>query len=160
MENSISLRDSDRTIDHKCPDLVPTGYVSWIGRKLTRYKYVRNALATRADLSRFRRRPSRRTAVGLILAGGGLVLGWPGASLALVLAAVLGEPILALYVAPGLYLFSWIPYLVGIGIGGPASLDYLRDFNRWLTRKVVEWLGGKIPASDGQAPTTDPPTGG
>lgn len=151
---------ADRTIDHKCPDLVPTGYVSWIGRKLTRYKYVRNALVSRADLSRFRRRPSRRTGVGLIMAGIGLVLGWPGASLMLVLAAVLSEPILALYVAPGLYIFSWIPYLVGIWIGGQASLDYLRDFNRWLTRMVVEkLLGGKVPAGDSQAPTTDPPAG-
>ena len=43
--------------------------MSWIGQKLTRFKYVRNAISTRADLSRFRRRPNRRTAVGLILAG-------------------------------------------------------------------------------------------
>jgi len=134
--------------------------VSWIGRKLTRYKYVRNALATRADLSRFRRRPNRRTAVGLIMAGSGLVLGWPGASVMLVLAAVLSEPILAIYVAPALYIFSWIPYLAGIAIGGTASLDYLRDFNRWFTRVVVEWLGGKVPATDGPKPTADPPTGG
>ena len=153
-------RSEHPTIDHECPDLVPTCYVSWIGRKLTGYKYVRNALATRADLSRFRRRPSNRTLVGLIMAGGGLLLGWPGASVVLVLAAVFSEPILAIYVAPALYLFSWIPYLAGIYIGGTASLDYFRDFNRWLTRIVVEKLGGRIPATDGPKPSTDPPGGG
>ncbi len=135
--------------------------MSWLGRKLTRFKYVRNAIKTGADLSRFRRRPDRRTGIGLILAGGGLLLGWPGASLALVLAALLSEPILAIYVAPGLYAFSWIPYLAGIWIGGPACLDYFRDFNRWFTRVVVEKvLGGTIAASEGPDPTAEPPAGG
>ncbi len=95
--------------------------------------------------------------MGLYLAGGGLILGWPGASLVLIMAAVLSEPVLALYVAPALYIFSWIPYLVGIWIGGTASLDYLRDFNRWLTRVVVEKLGGRVPATDGPTHATEPP---
>ncbi len=137
--------------------------MSWLGDKLTRIKYVRTAIASRADLSLFSRRPDRRTAVGLILVGGGLLLGWPGASLALLLAALLSEPVLAIYVAPSLYVFSWIPYLVGIWIGGQAAMAYLRDFNRWLVRVVVEkGLGGKVPAvesveleapdADGEAP--------
>ena len=51
--------------------------------------------------------------------------------------------------------------MLGIFIGGPASLDYLRDFNRWLTRIIVEKaLGGRVPATDPQDPSTDPPTSG
>lgn len=77
----------------------------------------------------------------------GLLLGWPAVTLMGALAVALREPRLVALGAPAIYAFSWLVYLAGFVVGGREALRYVADFNRWLTRVVVEWLA-RDPASN------------
>ena len=109
---------------------------------MIRIRYFRGAVETRADLSRFRQKPEKRLLAGLILVFIGMILGWPAISVCGGLALWTGKTVFITLVAPAVYAISWVIYGLGFVVGGVEAVRYLRDFNRWLARVIVEWLLG------------------
>jgi hypothetical protein len=113
------------------------------GRWLSRRACVRRAIDERADLSAFRRRPSRRLFIGLILLAVSMLLGWPAVGTLAGLAVYFREPLLGAVGGPAVYAFSWVLYGAALWIGGPDVLRYMRAFGRWALRRLAERLLGE-----------------
>ena len=108
------------------------------------------------------RHPSPRLWFGLILVALGLLLGWPAVALLGLLALWFGKPWILAVGGPVVYGISWVVYLAGFAVGGPAAVNTLRALNRWLARSITLRLLGPEGAPEPgtrQAPktSTDPP---
>jgi hypothetical protein len=99
--------------------------------------YVRRAIAERADLSAFRKKPTARILSGLILIGFSYVIGWPAVAALGVLALYLEEPLVALVGGPLIYGISHLVFIAGMVLAGA---EYSAIFLRWATRVVMEKL--------------------
>jgi hypothetical protein len=99
--------------------------------------YVRRAIAERADLSAFRKKPTARIIFGLILIGFSYVIGWPAVAALGVLALYLEEPLVALVGGPLIYGISHLVFIAGMVLAGA---EYSAIFLRWATRVVMEKL--------------------
>jgi hypothetical protein len=116
-----------------------------LGLRLARFKYVERAIAERANLSQFRRRPTFRIIAGVSLICVSMLMSWP------ILVAVLGglaiktgKHWIAVLIIP-LYILSHVMYIAGMFLSGEK---FVRIFFRWGTRCSVEWLLSYAPAKD------------
>lgn len=107
-----------------------------------RFRAVRDAVSSGADLSRFRKRPGKRLLLGMVLVALGILFGWPAVGVLGTLALTLDTPTLATMAAPAVYGGSWVVYLGGLAVGGPEALAYVRDIARWATRVIVQAMLG------------------
>lgn len=99
--------------------------------------YVRRAIAERADLSAFRKKPTARILFGMFLIGFSYVIGWPAVAALGVLAVYLEEPLVALIGGPLIYGISHLVFFAGMYLAGA---EYSAIFLRWATRVVMEKL--------------------
>ena len=108
-----------------------------IGLRLARIKYVRHAIDDRAGLSEFRKPPTLRILIGMLLIAGSLAMCWPViVALAGGVAIYFHKPLLALIGGP-LYVLSHLCFIAGMTLCGEK---YSRIFVRWATRCGVEKL--------------------
>lgn len=109
--------------------------------RMGRTEFAKNALAEGADLSAFRKRPTPRLVIGLLLLALSFILGWP-LVIAFGLAAIwLSNPYLALIGGPAAYLISWLVWAVSMYLTANDSYKYGRLFLRWGVRAFVERYG-------------------
>ena len=104
--------------------------------RLARLPYVRQAIAERADLSAFKKRPTLRILTGVFLITISFPMGWPAVAGATTLAVTLRSPWIAA-LGPVIYGLSHLVFLAGMYLSGA---EYTAIFLRWLTRKGVEQL--------------------
>ena len=116
-----------------------------LGLRLTRYKYVRRAIDSRANLGEFRKRPTFRIIAGVSLICLSMTMSWP------ILVAVFGglalktgKHWLAALIIP-LYILSHVMYIAGMFLSGEK---FVRIFFRWATRRAVERLLSFAPTSE------------
>ncbi|MFH1131308.1 MAG: hypothetical protein V1754_08230 [Pseudomonadota bacterium] len=110
-----------------------------IGAKLAKTPFVANALEERADLDSFRKKPSARLVIGLLLIVLSFVVGGlPTLALIGVLAIYWGNPLFFAIGAPVVYGLSWLIWAAGMFLAGHDSLLYANIFFRWLVRKITE----------------------
>ena len=105
-------------------------------RRLAALPYVRAAIAERADLSAFKKRPTLRILTGVFLITISFPMGWPAVAGATALAVAWGMPWIAA-LGPVIYGLSHLVFLAGMYLSGA---EYTAIFLRWLTRKGVEQL--------------------
>ena len=126
-------------------DTIPRGMAS----RLAATRFVREALAEKADLKALRAKPTPRVWIGLGLVGFSYIIGWPVVGLLAWISYHLREPLIIVIGGPVTYGLSHLVFLAGSYFAG---VHYVRIFLRWATRRLVERLTGT-----GAAPECVPP---
>lgn len=116
--------------------------LSRIARKIADTPYARKAVAEKADLTAFKRKPSARILLGVFLIGFSYVIGWPAISALTGLAVYLQEPLVAVIGGPLAYGLSHLVFMAGMYLAGAK---YSAIFLRWATRRLVEKTARKDP---------------
>lgn len=111
--------------------------LKWAVLRLSRTRYVRSAIAERAGLSAFRRRPGPKVIVGVSAIAFSYVIGWPLVSLLGAAAVYTGNAAIALVGGPLAYGLSHLVFILGMYLAGAK---YSRIFFRWATRVAMERL--------------------
>ena len=104
-----------------------------------RKEFCRKAIAEHADLSVFKKRPSSRIIIGLVLIIFSYVIGLPATVILSVIAVSQGNTMMAAVAAPLLYGASWMIFVAGIYLAGP---EYGKALSRWLARIILEKILG------------------
>jgi peptidoglycan/xylan/chitin deacetylase (PgdA/CDA1 family) len=117
-------------------------------------RFVREALAEKADLKALRAKPTPRVWIGLGLVGFSYVIGWPAVGLLAGISYHLREPLIIVIGGPVTYGLSHLVFLAGSCLAG---VHYVRIFLRWSTRRLVERLtgGGAAPECVPPSPSTE-----
>ncbi len=110
---------------------------SRVVRKIAATAYVRRALAEKADLSAFKKKPSARILLGVFLIGFSYVIGWPAVAALGALAVYFDQPLVALIGGPLTYGLSHLVFIAGMALSGA---EYSAIFLRWATRVLMEKL--------------------
>lgn len=106
--------------------------------RISRTEYVRLAIADKADLSAFKANPSFRIKLGIVIVFFSYIIAWPAIFVLGYFAVATDMTWLAAVVAPLLYVFSHLLFLLGMYLAGA---NYIKVLLRWATRVVVEkWL--------------------
>ncbi|MGB8424918.1 MAG: hypothetical protein WCD88_03980 [Desulfobacterales bacterium] len=103
--------------------------------RISQTEFVRSAVAEKADLSAFKKRPSVRIIAGMSLIGFSYLIGWPAVGALSALAVYLQKPLVAIVGGPLTYGLSHLVFLAGMYLAGA---EYTRIFLRWATRKAAE----------------------
>jgi hypothetical protein len=106
---------------------------------LARKEFCRKAIAEHANLSVFKKKPSFRVMIGLVLIAFSYAIGLPVAIVLSIMVASQGNAILAAVAAPLLYGISWLIFLVAMYLAGP---EYGRALSRWAARVILEKFSG------------------
>jgi uncharacterized membrane protein YbhN (UPF0104 family) len=104
-----------------------------------RKEFCRKAIEEHADLSIFKKKPSLRIIIGLVLIAFSYVIGLPAAIILSIIAASRGNAMMAAVAAPLLYGISWLVFMIGIYLAGP---EYGKALSRWTARVILEKILG------------------
>jgi hypothetical protein len=113
--------------------------VKKIALYIARKEFCRKAIAEHANLSVFKKKPSFRIIIGLVLIAVSYVIGLPTAIVLGIIVASQGNAVLAAVAAPLLYGISWLFFLVAMYLTGP---EYGRALSRWAARVILEKILG------------------
>lgn len=108
---------------------------SAMAKKFIETEFVRSAVADRADLSAFKKRPSLKTIAGIFAIGFSYLIGWPAVGALGTLSIYLREPLIAIIGGPVTYGLSHLVFLLGMYLAGA---DYTKMFLRWVARVAAE----------------------
>ncbi len=122
--------------------------------RLAATRFVREALAEKADLKAMRAKPTPRIWIGLGLMGFSYIIGWPAVGLLAWISYHLREPMIVVVGGPATYGLSNLVFLAGFYLAG---VHYAQILLRWATRRLVERLTGAAPPEC--APQCLPPPG-
>ena len=110
--------------------------------RIARTEYVRSAIAEKADLSAFKANPSLRVKLGIAIVLFSYVIAWPAIAVLGYFAVTYDKAWFIAVVAPLLYAFSHLVFILGMYLAGK---DYIKVLLRWATRILVEkWMPGNI----------------
>jgi hypothetical protein len=98
----------------------------------------KRALALTGTPDVFRRKPSPRIVVGLVLIALSYVIGWPMVAACGMLAAYLGEPLILAIGGPVAYGLAWVVFLIGMFIIGAESYTVGRQYGGYLLKCFIE----------------------
>jgi hypothetical protein len=104
-----------------------------------RKEFCRKAIDEHADLSVFKKKPSFRIVIGLILIAFSYIIGLPAAIILSVFAVSQGNTMMAAVAAPLLYGLSWLIFMVGLYLAGP---EYGKALGRFTARIILEKILG------------------
>ena len=109
-----------------------------IMERIARTEYVRSAIADKADLSAFKKNPSFRVKLGIFIVFFSYAIAWPAIAVLGYFAVKYDKTILIAVVAPLLYAFSHLLFMLGMYMAGK---DYIKVLLRWATRVMAEkWM--------------------
>ena len=109
-----------------------------IAHKLAHTKLGNEAVTEKADLSGFKKRPSFRVLMGIILIGFSYVIGWPAISVLAFISYTYETPLLIVVGGPVLYGISHLVFFLGLYMAGQ---NYAKIFFRWAVRRTIEKHG-------------------
>ena len=116
-------------------------YTRKILEKAAATRFVQKAIADKADLSPFKKRPSPRAIAGIVAIGISYIIGWPAVALLGIVSIHLEKPMIVIIGGPLTYGLSHLVFILGMYLAGA---DYTRIFLRWATRKTMEKLMGNL----------------
>lgn len=106
--------------------------------RLSRTRFVREAMAERTNLSSVRAKPTLRVRAGLGLIGLSYIIGWPAVGVLALIAYHMSEPLIVAIGGPIVYGVSHLVFLAGSYLAGSR---YALIFLRWATRRAIEKWG-------------------
>jgi hypothetical protein len=109
-----------------------------IADRLARTKAGKSALGLAGTPDVFRRKPSPRIIVGLVLIAVSFVVGWPMVAVFGMLAAYLGEPLILIIGGPTTYGFAWLVWLAGMFCVGAKSYTVAKQYSSYLLKLFIE----------------------
>jgi peptidoglycan/xylan/chitin deacetylase (PgdA/CDA1 family) len=124
--------------------------------RLSKTRFVREALAEKADLKALRAKPSPRVWIGLGLVGFSYIIGWPVVGLLAWISYQLREPLIVAIGGPATYGLSHLVFLAGSYLAG---VHYVQIVLRWAARRLVERLQGAAVPPPESAPPAPPLSG-
>ena len=130
--------------------------VKGIVARLAATRFVREALAEKADLKAMKAKPTPRVWIGLGLMGFSYIIGWPAVGLLAWISYHLREPLIVVVGGPATYGLSHLVFLAGFYLTG---VHYAQILLRWATRRLVERLTGAVAAPPECVPQCLPPPG-
>ncbi|MFO7801484.1 MAG: hypothetical protein R6V55_04200 [Desulfovermiculus sp.] len=104
-------------------------------QRIAKTQFARQAMAEKADLCAFKKKPTLRTLAGLGALALSYVIGWPVIAGLTTLSVYLHEPWIAVIGGPVFYGLSHLTFLLGMYLTG---YEYSMIFLRWATRKLLE----------------------
>jgi peptidoglycan/xylan/chitin deacetylase (PgdA/CDA1 family) len=116
--------------------------VKGVVARLAAARFVREALAEKADLKAVMAKPTPRVWIGLGLVGFSYIIGWPAVGLLAWISYHLREPLIVVVGGPAAYGLSHLVFLVGSYFAG---VHYVQILLRWATRRLVERMTGAAP---------------
>ncbi len=130
---------------------------------ISQIPYVRAVLQDRADLSGFRKKPTRRMVAGLITIGVSYTIGWPLIALLGILSIQWKEPLLVVVGGPVAYGLSHLVFILGAWLAGA---EHAHRLFRWAVRVGAEFFMARfsipLPHQEDRAPhdgkSTCPPS--
>ena len=114
--------------------------VKKIALYFARKEFCRKAIAEHANLKIFKKKPSFRITIGLILIAFSYVIGLPAAIILSIIVAKHSNAITATVAASLLYGISWLIFMVAMYLAGP---EYGKALSRWAARIILEKILGK-----------------
>ena len=124
--------------------------------RLAATRFVREALAEKADIKAMRAKPTPRVWIGLGLMVFSYIIGWPAVGLLAWISYHLREPLIVVVGGPATYGLSHLVFLAGFYLTG---VHYAQILLRWATRRLVERLTGAVAAPPECVPQCLPPPG-
>lgn len=118
--------------------LVMSKSLTTIADRLSRTKAGAKALQLSGTPDVFRRKPTPRIIVGLVLIGLSYVVGWPMVALFGMLAAYLGEPLIFVIGGPTTYGFAWLVWLAGMFCVGAESYTVGKQYSGYFLKLFIE----------------------
>jgi len=107
-------------------------------KRISETDYVRQAIADKADLSEFKKKPTLRILGGMAAIIVSYIICWPAIGALGALSIYYNKPLLVAVGGPLLYGLSHLVFLVGMYLAGEK---YTKIFLRWATRVLMEkWL--------------------
>ena len=104
-------------------------------KRIAETNFVRSAMADKADLSAFKKKPTARVLLGLSTIGVSYLLGWPAIAALGAFSIYVDRPLLIVIGGPLLYGLSHLVFIGGMYLAGAK---YTRIFFRWATRVTME----------------------
>ena len=114
--------------------------------RLSRTRFVREAMAERRTLSSLHLKPTLRIWTGLGLIGLSYVIGWPAVGLLALIAFHMREPLIVAIGGPIIYGLSHLVFMAGFYLAG---YRYVSIFLRWATWRTMEKWGDPAPVDRG-----------
>jgi hypothetical protein len=109
-----------------------------IADRLARTKAGTQALRLTGTPDVFRRKPTPRIIVGLVLIAVSFVVGWPMVAVFGMLAAYLREPLILIIGGPTTYGFAWLVWLAGMFCIGAESYTVAKQYSGYLLKLFIE----------------------
>lgn len=110
-------------------------------KRIAEIRYVRCAMAEKADLSAFKKKPTPRMIIGIAAMAFSYIIGWPAVAGLGALSFYMKEPLIVAIGGPTIYGLSHLVFILGMYLAGAA---YTLVFFRWLTRigmeKLLAWF--------------------
>jgi uncharacterized membrane protein YbhN (UPF0104 family) len=116
-----------------------------IALHFARKEFCRKAIAEHANLNVFKKKPSFRITIGLILIAFSYFIGLPTAIILSIIVAAHSNAITATIAASLLYGISWLIFMVAMYLAGP---EYGKALSRWAARVILEKILGKEAAKE------------
>jgi hypothetical protein len=118
--------------------------LGWLRDRIVRANLVQEALRSRIDLAPFWHRSRARMFAGATLFGLGLLLGLPGVAFCVAAYFYLNNSTW-LAVAPSIYAFSWLLWIIAFVLMGSEAMRHRRLLGLWLLRTVLRpWQGDDV----------------
>jgi hypothetical protein len=156
MEDQRLIRDrEDDSLEDAREQMMPgNSIVKGMVARLAANRFVREALAEKADLKAMRAKPTPRVWIGLGLMGFSYIIGWLAVGLLARISYHLREPLIVVVDGPATCGLSHLVFPAGFYLAG---VHYAQILLRWATRRLVERLTGAVAPEC--APQCLPPPG-
>jgi len=106
--------------------------------RIFRSRFVTGQLANPVDLDIFKRKPTPRFIMGLMIIGFSYIIGWPLISVLGILAVYFRQPLLFAVGSPVAYAISHLVFILGIFISGKDTVVYMNVFLTWSLNKGLK----------------------
>jgi peptidoglycan/xylan/chitin deacetylase (PgdA/CDA1 family) len=129
--------------------MIPMGGIKTrIINRLSRTRFVREAMAEKRTLASLHVKPTPRVWTGLGLIGLSYVIGWPAVGLLALIALHIREPLIVAIGGPIVYGLSHFVFMAGFYLAGSR---YASIFLHWATWRAMEKWGDPTPMDRGSA---------
>lgn len=117
-------------------------------QRIARTVWVQKKLTTPVNFEVFKKKPTPRFIIGMVIIGFSYLMAWPLISLFGILAVLFKQPLLFVVGSPIVYGISYLVFFLGIAVAGKETIVYLSVFLQWGLMRGLRRLLGPYADSD------------